>query len=167
MQEGFQFASSYRRIGAFAMDFFIAAFLGLVPVMLLEITASGLSDTVYGLITQVIGLTLFLVYALLTTLTRGATVGKSALHLQIISADGNEASDGQIVKRYLVLGLTLAVCSIILPLTPVPPFVPAAALAIVAAPIFVRPDHRSFHDLIAGTAVIFVPPPDAPVEPRL
>lgn len=154
-------ASAIRRVPAFVVDLLAASLLGLIPVILVETGIPNLSDTTYGLIAQVTGLVIFLAYSLLVTLTRGQSAGKSLLGVVIVSADGSAATDRQIVVRFIALGVSLAMCSIVLPLTPLPRLIVYATLGLLAAPIVFRSDRRAFHDLIAGTTVIVVPGPDS------
>lgn len=133
--------------------------LGTPLMALLEVITPGLSDTAFGLISQLFGFTLFIVYSILITTTRGQTLGKYLLSLQIVDAGSlAHPADAQVVRRFFVLGLSLLFCAVALPLLGVPGVGIALVAAGIAAPAALRPDHRALHDLAAGTAVVLAPP---------
>ena len=83
-------------------------------------------------------------YEVVPVALRGATFGKAALGLRVVSIDTWERPDLlRAVVRAAVLYLPLAV-----------PTVGPLLVAAVVAPALVWPTHRGVHDVLAGTAVI-------------
>jgi uncharacterized RDD family membrane protein YckC len=73
------------------------------------------------------------------------TIGKRALGLRVIMADGSRVS----YKRSLVRAVVKTVS-----LQFLPGWLTAAIIVANIAMVLVRPDRRSIHDMIAGTAVV-------------
>ncbi len=149
-------APLWRRMPAFLIDFLAAALLGLPPLVLLDFVAPKLSDATSNFIARVTGFILFVGYSSLITISRGQTLGKFIARLRIVDArTGLTPADGQVVKRFLVLGLSLFVFGVVLPLFPIPPWVILVGAPVaLLGPLLVRSDHRAFHDLAAGTMVV-------------
>ena len=151
----------WRRAVALGVDYLVAVVVAYPLGFLFEAVVSGLSEEVSFRVLQLIGATTFVTYAIVMTLTRGSTIGKELVRLRIISAaTGRLPTNGQTGGRFIVLGLSLVACQVILPLfAPLP--VVLATLAALVAPVLLRPDRRALHDLMAGTMVITAPPREA------
>ncbi|MBI4499440.1 MAG: RDD family protein [Chloroflexi bacterium] len=148
-------ASLGRRLVAFVVDVVTAGLLGAPLTAILALRVPDLSETAFDLISQIIGLTVFVIYSVVITTSRGQTLGKYLLGIRIVAAGTLTApSASQIVTRFLALGGSLAVVVVALPALRVAPAVVGVALAVLAAPGVLRPDRRALHDLMAGTTVI-------------
>ncbi len=75
-------------------------------------------------------------YTLGFWLSQGATPGKMAFGLRIVTTDRDPITFSHAIVRYLVTGFTLGLCYLVIPFSP---------------------EKRGLHDYIAGTIVIRVP----------
>ena len=152
----------YRRIGAYIIDSLLVA----------------LTTTVLGLATGIISMDLdgpaldpslalwMLIFEVLyrwsVQSAFGATLGKLALGLRLVAADGGPAGAHRILIREVALGGMLGVAQLtgwaILP---------ALVQVLLVYVVIHRPDRRSLHDLTVQTRVIRVKPSDSdsPMRP--
>ena len=152
----------YRRVGAYVIDSLLVA----------------LTTTVVGVATGVISMdfeapaidpSLALWMLIFEALYRwsmqsafGATLGKLALGLRLVAADGSPAGPLQILVREVALGLMLGVAQ-----ATGWAILPALVQVLLIYVVIHRPDRRSLHDLTVQTRVIRVRPGDSdtPIRP--
>ena len=152
----------YRRVGAYVIDSLLVALtttvLGVatgVISMDFEAPAIDPSLALWMLIFEVL-------YRWSMQSAFGATLGKLALGLRLVAADGSPAGPLQILVREIALGVMLGVAQ-----ATGWAILPALVQVLLVYVVIHRPDRRSLHDLTVQTRVIRVTPrdTDTPMRP--
>jgi uncharacterized RDD family membrane protein YckC len=97
-----------------------------------------------------VGFPLELLYTVVPVALFGQTPGKAARRIRIIGPDGQRPGWSRSVRRYLIAAIPLYV-----PLRLLEPLLTAA----VYLRVFLAPDRRGLHDLVANTSVVSDPGP--------
>jgi len=151
----------YRRVGAYIIDSLLVA----------------LTTTVLGVATGIISMDLdapaidpslalwMLIFEVLYRWSMqsafGATLGKLALGLRLVAADGGPAGPLRILVREISLGAMLGVAQ-----ATGWAILPALVQVLLVYVVIHRPDRRSLHDLTVQTRVIRVAPGDSDTPTR-
>ena len=151
----------YRRIGAYIIDSLLVALtttvLGLATGIIsmdLEGPALDPSLALWMLIFEVL-------YRWSVQSAFGATLGKLALGLRLVGADGGPAGAHRILIREVALGAMLGVAQ-----ATGWAIMPALVQVLLVYVVIHRPDRRSLHDLTVQTRVIRVAPSDSETPAR-
>ena len=156
----------YRRVGAYVID---SVLVGLTTVVLgvatgiismdLDAPAIDPSLWLWTLVFEVL-------YRWSVQAAFGATLGKMALGLRLVAADGGPAGPLQILTREISLGAMLGVAQYLAQFTGWG-LLPALTQVLLIYVVIHRPDRRSLHDLTVQTRVIRVKPgnSDTPMRP--
>jgi len=151
----------YRRVGAYVIDSLLVALtttvLGVatgVISMDFEAPAIDPSLALWMLIFEVL-------YRWSMQSAFGATLGKLALGLRLVAADGSPAGPLQILVREIALGVMLGVAQ-----ATGWAILPALVQVLLVYVVIHRPDRRSLHDLTVQTRVIRVRPGDSDTPMR-
>lgn len=151
----------YRRVGAYIIDSLLVALtttvLGLATGIIsmdLEGPALDPSLALWMLIFEVL-------YRWSVQSAFGATLGKLALGLRLVGADGGPAGALRILVREVALGAMLGVAQ-----ATGWAILPALVQVMLVYVVIHRPDRRSLHDLTVQTRVIRVMPKDSDTPMR-
>ena len=151
----------YRRVGAYVIDSLLVALtttvIGVatgVISMDFEAPAIDPSLALWMLIFEVL-------YRWSMQSTFGATLGKMALGLRLVGADGGPAGALRILVREIALGAMLGVAQ-----ATGWAILPALVQVLLVYVVIHRPDRRSLHDLTVQTRVIRVRPGDSDTPMR-
>jgi uncharacterized RDD family membrane protein YckC len=146
----------YRRVGAYIIDSLLVALtttlLGLatgIISMNLDEPAIDPSLALWMLIFEVL-------YRWSMQSAFGATLGKLALGLRLVGADGGPAGAHRILVREVALGMMLGVAQ-----ATGWAILPALVQVLLVYVVIHRPDRRSLHDLTVQTRVIRVTPSES------
>ena len=146
-QEFSELASRWRRLGASIIDTLVLL-LCLVPIMVFTGYLSGIMEGeepsfAVSLLYSVISILIFIGINFHFLNKYGQTIGKRALDIRIVAADGSQAvMSNHILKRYLVYFLPNQVPII------------GGIFALVNILCIFRKDRRCLHDLFAKTKVV-------------
>lgn len=151
----------YRRVGAYVIDSLLVA----------------LTTTVLGVATGIISMDLdaptidpslalwMLIFEVLyrwsVQSAFGATLGKMALGLRLVAADGGPAGAHRILVREVALGIMLGIAQ-----ATGMAILPALVQVVLVYVVIHRPDRRSLHDLTVQTRVIRAAPRDSDTPMR-
>ena len=151
----------YRRVGAYIIDSLLVALtttvLGLATGIIsmdLDAPAIDPSLALWMLIFEVL-------YRWSVQSAFGATLGKLALGLRLVAADGGPAGAHRILVREIALGVMLGVAQ-----ATGWAILPALVQVLLVYVVIHRPDRRSLHDLTVQTRVIRVTPGDSDTPMR-
>jgi uncharacterized RDD family membrane protein YckC len=139
---GLQLASRGRRFAAQFIDGclylipFVAIMWGFFGTSSLSSMSRGVLPEGFRLFSYA-GAAIFVMYEALMLAERGQTLGKMAMHVKVVRADGSDISRGQAWGRAIVRALMLSVLAIINYL-----------------PAFLTKDRTCVHDMAAKTRVI-------------
>ena len=152
----------YRRVGAYVIDSLLVALtttvIGVATGIIsmdLEAPAIDPSLALWMLIFEVL-------YRWSVQSAFGFTLGKLALGLRLVGADGGPAGAHRILVREIALGVMLGVAQ-----ATGWAILPALVQVLLVYVVIHRPDRRSLHDLTVQTRVIRVTPGDSdtPIRP--
>jgi len=151
----------YRRVGAYVIDSLLVALTTTVVgvasgVISMDFEAPAIDPSLalWMLIFEVL-------YRWSMQSAFGATLGKLALGLRLVAADGSPAGPLQILVREIALGVMLGVAQ-----ATGWAILPALVQVLLVYVVIHRPDRRSLHDLTVQTRVIRVKPSDSDTPMR-
>src|SRR3989344_5129125 len=96
-----EYAGFWIRFVASWIDGIILAFLSIIPVVFV-VALFGASETEGQSLGQLVGIAVSLVYYILLTYKKGATWGKMAVGIKVVSEDGTDLSLGKVILRETV-----------------------------------------------------------------
>ena len=155
----------YRRVGAYVIDSLLIALAALVlgtatGVINMDIDAPSVEPSLW-----LWTLAFEVLYRWSMQSAFGATLGKLALGLRLVAADGNMAGPIQVMVREVGLGTLLGLAQYAAQLTGFA-ILPSLVQVMLVYVVLHRPDQRSLHDLTVQTRVIRVPSEDSDTPMR-